>query len=101
VENGVHLNYDDYESAFYQMYAPLINKTADNATINESDFIKRFRQEFIDRGMQTAVLNGEPNVVIVYYGDNQNETVQKLITNNRMRVKYTSYLSPKQASMIS
>ena len=100
VEREAYLDYNDYESAIFQMFAPIIYKTANNITINESEFVGLFRQEFIDRGIRTAVLNGEPNVVVVYYGDNQNETVQKLITDNRMRVKYTSYLSPKQASMI-
>jgi hypothetical protein len=70
--------------------------------MDETAFVKKFRELLNQSGYKTSVLleTETPNRVVIYYGDEQKREVHQFIKNQFLTVEKTSFLSPKQASMV-
>ena len=97
IERNSLLDYPPYlASIFHKLYG---NKF-DQIHMDETEFVRTFRESLNRAGYKTSVLPEKPNHVVVYYNDEQKREVHQFIKNQFLTVEYTSFLSPKQASMI-
>ena len=104
--NSLH-DYPPYlASIFHKLYGNKLygnklygNKLYGTIHMDETVFVKKFRELLNQYGYKTSVLPETPNRVVVYYGDGQQPEVHQLIKNQFLTVEKASFLSPKQASM--
>lgn len=87
----------DRESAFFRLYGDEI----DSAIISVPDFIREFRAVLKNKGFVTTAVNEDPESVVIYYNDSQNQIVQDAVERNYLSIQQTSFMSPKQTAMMS
>jgi len=104
IERNSLYDYPQYlDSIFFKLYDKLYgNKLYDTIHMDETAFVKKFRELLNQSGYKTSVLleTETPNRVVIYYGDEQKREVHQFIKNQFLTVEKTSFLSPKQASMV-
>ena len=81
--NSLH-DYPQYlDSIFHKLYGnKLYGNKFEQIHIDETAFIQTFRELLNQSGYKTSVLPENPDHVVVYYNDGQQQEVHQLIENN-------------------
>jgi len=81
--NSLH-DYPQYlASVFHKLYGnTLYGNKFEQIHIDETEFVRTFRESLSKSGYKTSVLSEKPSHVVVYYNDEQKREVHQLIENN-------------------